>query len=79
MMEAVYVQLCFLKGVLLSVLGAAIRRLNPANLKLFTMKKDVQFLRGVNIVVVVMIFLIWKTLVLLVRGICGRMVCFGST
>lgn len=68
MMEAVYVQLCFLKGVLLSVLGAAIRRLNPANLKLFTMKKDVQFLRGVNIVVVVMMFLIWKTLVLLVRG-----------
>ena len=58
----------FLKGVLLSVLGAAIRRLNPANLKLFTMKKDVQFLRGVNIVVVVMMFLIWKTLVLLVRG-----------
>ena len=56
MMEAVYVQLCFLKGVLLSVLGAAIRRLNPANLKLFTMKKDVQFLRGVNIVVVVMMF-----------------------
>ena len=50
----------FFKGVLLSVLGAAIRRLNPANLKLFTMKKDVQFLRGVNIVVVVMMFLIWN-------------------
>ena len=64
MMEAVYVQLCFLKGVLLSVLGAAIRRLNPANLKLFTMKKRCAVFKGVNIVVVVMMFLIWKTLVL---------------